>query len=105
PVRPDGVRLGDWLVVHGDGELPAGRCVLGHFHPRLRWGAVAAPCYLVGADRIVVPAFSRDALGADVLGHARWAGVPRCVLRGGGVLALGELTTLRERVRRRGSAR
>ena len=36
PLRPDGVRLGDWLVVHGDGALPPGRLVLGHFHPCLR---------------------------------------------------------------------
>jgi uncharacterized protein len=99
PVRPDGVRLGDWLVVHGDGDLPSGRCVLGHFHPWLRWGAVTAPCYLVGADRLVVPAFSRDALGADVLGQPRWAASRCCAIADDEVLDLGELATLRERAR------
>jgi putative SbcD/Mre11-related phosphoesterase len=73
PLRPEGVALGDWLVVHGDGALPAGPLIMGHFHPCLRWGRhVAAPCYLVGPERIVLPAFSADAAGANVLADSRW---------------------------------
>ena len=42
-----------------------------------------APCFLVGADRIVLPAFSSDAAGCDVISAAmpkEWlAGSLRCL--------------------------
>jgi uncharacterized protein len=101
PVRPDGVRLGEWLVVHGDGALPPGRLVLGHFHPCLRWGrGVAAPCYLVGDGRIVLPAFSPDAAGVDVLGGRRWREYRCAVIAGAEVLDFGEVAQLAEMRRR-----
>jgi putative SbcD/Mre11-related phosphoesterase len=95
PLRPHGVRLGDWLVVHGDGALPAGRLVLGHFHPCLRWGrSIAAPCYLIGAGQIVLPAFSPDAAGGNVLGERRWHGYRCAVIAGDRVLDFGDVRRL-----------
>jgi metallophosphoesterase superfamily enzyme len=88
---PDGLDLGSWRVVHGDGSLPEGRVVCGHFHPWLRCGRVSAPCYLVGRDRIVLPAFSQDARGVNVRGAPRWRGHRCCASAGDEVLDLGEL--------------
>jgi uncharacterized protein len=72
PVCRDGVELAGWRVVHGDGALPDGRLVHGHFHPWLRSGRVSAPCYLIGDRSLVLPAFSGDALGVNVLMQPRW---------------------------------
>jgi putative SbcD/Mre11-related phosphoesterase len=95
PLCPDGVRLGDWLVVHGDAALPPGRLVLGHFHPCLRWGPrVTAPCYLVGEERIVLPAFSADAAGVNVLGARRWRGYRCAAIAGTEILNFGEVDKL-----------
>jgi putative SbcD/Mre11-related phosphoesterase len=103
PVRPDGVRLGEWLVVHGDGPLPPGRLVLGHFHPFLRWSnRVAAPCYLIGEERVVLPAFSLDAAGGNVLGARRWRGYRCAVVAGDSVLDFGEVSRLSAARRRNG---
>jgi putative SbcD/Mre11-related phosphoesterase len=90
PLCPNGVRLGDWLVVHGDGALPPVRLVLGHVHPCMRWNSrVAAPCYLVGHDRIVLPAFSADAAGVNVLGARRWSRYRCAAVVGDAVLDFG----------------
>jgi putative SbcD/Mre11-related phosphoesterase len=95
PLRPEGVRLGDWLVLHGDGALPPGRLVLGHFHPCLRWGGRAtAPCYLIGEGRIVLPAFSPDAAGGDVRRARRWHGYRCAAVAGDRVLDFGEVSRL-----------
>lgn len=73
PICPDGIRLGDWRVVHGDGRLPHGPVVQGHLHPCFRWApGILAPCYLIGARRLVLPASSEDAAGVNVLGDRRW---------------------------------
>jgi metallophosphoesterase superfamily enzyme len=98
PIRPDGVRLGDWLVVHGDGRLPDGRLIFGHFHPCLRWSShIAAACYLIGDDRIVLPAFSPDAAGGNVLGVRRWQDYRCAVIVGEDVLDFGEVGRLAAR--------
>lgn len=103
PLAPEGVQLGGWLVLHGDGPLPAGRRVMGHFHPRLRWGPrVSASCYLVGPDQLVLPAFSRDAAGEDVLRSRRWVG-HRCVaIADDALLDFGPIDRLAEQRGRRG---
>lgn len=86
----DGVRLGEWAVVHGDGAAPAGRVVQGHEHPWLRWRAGAeGACYLVAEGHLVLPAYSADAAGGNVLGRARWAGHRACVIAGARVLDFG----------------
>jgi putative SbcD/Mre11-related phosphoesterase len=91
PLYPEGYLLGRWRVVHGDRALPAGPVVHGHFHPCLRWRGVAAPCFLATADRLVLPAFSRDASGVGVVRSRRWRGY-RCLAPvGGRVLDFGQL--------------
>jgi len=94
PLAPDGVMLGRWRVVHGDGLVPDGPVVQGHLHPCLRLrGGLAAPCYLVGKDRLVLPAFSPDAAGVQVVGQPYRC----CVIAGAKVLDLGVLTKNRLR--------
>lgn len=97
PCFPEGFDLGGWRVVHGDRPLPEGSLILGHFHPCLRWGGtVSASCYLVGERHIVLPAFSRDAKGANVLGVRRWEAYRCAVVVGGEVLDFGGLKRLAE---------
>jgi putative SbcD/Mre11-related phosphoesterase len=105
PVCAEGFEVGGWRVVHGDGALPAGRLVCGHFHPWLRWGRVSAPCYLVGESSIVLPAFSQDARGASVRRVPGWRGHRCYAVAGAEVLDLGELGTLGKRSRSRPRAR
>ncbi len=63
---PDGVCLGEWRIVHGDAAEPtSGKTVHGHWHPSMPWQGRRRPCFLVGARRLVLPAFSRDAAGAS----------------------------------------
>jgi metallophosphoesterase superfamily enzyme len=63
PLAPEGVRLGRWLVTHGDGEESVGPVVMGHWHPRVRHKGRVWPGYLVGIERLMLPAFSTDAAG------------------------------------------
>ncbi|HZU38836.1 MAG TPA: metallophosphoesterase [Gemmataceae bacterium] len=89
-IHPQGVRLGRWQVVHGDCPLPAGPSVLGHFHPCVRWPAgPAASCFLVSGQRIVLPAFSGDAAGVNILGNPAWATYECHVIAGRKVLNFG----------------
>jgi len=101
PLAPDGVTLGAWRIVHGDQEAPAGPMVQGHEHPWVRWGALLdAPCFLVSEQCLVLPAFSRDASGVNVLRQRPW-GKQRCwVIAGDQVLDFGEVATLTSRLRR-----
>jgi metallophosphoesterase superfamily enzyme len=97
PLHPEGMVLGGWRVLHGDTALPDGPVAHGHIHPCLRWGSLAAPCFLVGPGRLVLPAFSRDAAGAGVFKDARWRSYRCCVPAGERVLDFGELRLLRRR--------
>ncbi len=111
---PGGVLLGGWHVRHGDGRLPDGNVVHGHEHPCLRWAprnrvirprpfdgqqsqnALEGPCYLVGPQRLVLPAFSADAAGVNVLSVRRWRVVSLLCDRrrsGGGFRRTGHTTT------------
>ena len=64
PIFADGLDLGDWRVVHGDGDFSRGApCVMGHWHPVTRRLGRRVPCYLVGAQCLVLPAFTADAAG------------------------------------------
>lgn len=72
PICPDGISLGRWRVVHGDGPTGDDWLVFGHFHPSVRWGGRKVPCYLVGERQLVLPAFSTDAAGVNVLREKRW---------------------------------
>ena len=96
PLYTEGVDLGGWRIVHGDGVVPAGRVVQGHEHPWLRWRrGVEGPCYLVGDGRLILPAMSADAAGVNVLGDARWIGYRACAIAGARVLDFGEVARLR----------
>jgi putative SbcD/Mre11-related phosphoesterase len=93
---PDAFRLGAWQVVHGDGELPAGKVMHGHFHPCVRLGGgLAAPCYLSGPNRLVLPAYSPDARGVNVLGAGAWRGYRCHAVAGDEVIDLGVVADLR----------
>jgi metallophosphoesterase superfamily enzyme len=95
PLVAEGLVVGGWRVVHGDGRLPRGRLVHGHVHPVFRWGPhLAAPCYLVGERRIILPAFSADAAGVSVLGDPRWRKYRCCVIAGDDVLDFGPVGEL-----------
>lgn len=95
PCYHEGFELDGWRIVHGDGRLPKGNVILGHFHPCLRWdGDVSAPCYLVGDQHLVLPAFSRDAKGAGVLGVPRWESYRCAAIVGQEVLDFGDLRRL-----------
>jgi putative SbcD/Mre11-related phosphoesterase len=95
-LHPAGVTLGRWHVVHGDGETTNGPVVQGHEHPCARWSRrVSGPCYLVSEERIILPAFSRDAAGVNVLGDERWADFRCCVIVGEEVLDFGDVGQLR----------
>jgi metallophosphoesterase superfamily enzyme len=98
PICPDGFALGRWRVVHGDGPLPEGPVVYGHFHPCLRLSGRAAPCYLVSDDHLVLPAFSADAAGVNVLGQRRWRSFRCLVPVADQVLDFGEVGKVRNRV-------
>jgi putative SbcD/Mre11-related phosphoesterase len=102
PLCAEGVRLGQWRVVHGDGELSAGPVVQGHEHPWFRWsGRLSAPCYLVAPARLVLPAYSDNAAGVNVRGERRWRDFRCLVIAGEEVLDFGELGSLSRRGARR----
>ena len=47
------------------------------------------PCFAVSDNRIVLPAFSCDARGVNVLSQERWCGYRCCAIVGAEVLDLG----------------
>ena len=96
PLLANGLTLGRWKVIHGD--APArGRVVQGHYHPCVRWSGIAAPCYLFGPRRLVLPAFSADAAGVDVLPAALQRRDYRfAVIVGGKVLDFGPVVGLKK---------
>lgn len=118
PLYPEGVTLGDWHIVHGEGRLPHGPVVHGHDHPWVRWSprirairprfvrgrlaraAIDAPCYLSGPDRLILPAFSKDAAGVNVLSVRRWGALHCQAVADDRVLDLGEVSSLRRRLSR-----
>lgn len=100
-IKREGSKVGRWRVIHGHQRLPSGKIVLGHFHPRLTWRGVAVACFLVGASQIVLPAFSQDAAGVNVLGNARWDGYRCLAIAGHQVLDLGDVAELARRRRRK----
>ncbi|WP_165243747.1 metallophosphoesterase [Paludisphaera soli] len=106
--RPPAIRpsecVAGWTVQHGDRPRVGERAVIGHHHPIFRASGLASPCYLVGPSLIVLPAFSANAAGLDVVGGATpaaWADAGlRCVVAAGeGLLDFGPIATLAERLR------
>jgi putative SbcD/Mre11-related phosphoesterase len=104
PVLEDQLMLNTWAVTHGHRDGAAGKTVCGHHHPAVRVLGRSAPCFLVGDDRIVLPAFSQNAAGLDVASAALPAGWDRAALRcllstGAEVLDFGPLAGLAARLR------
>jgi uncharacterized protein len=100
PWRPEGFDVGGWRVVHGDAGEPEGPAVQGHEHPCVRWsGRLTAPCYLVGPGRLVLPAFSPDAAGVNVLGRSRWSAFRCGVIVGDEVMDFGPAGALGRTIR------
>jgi putative SbcD/Mre11-related phosphoesterase len=91
PVHVAGLEVGGWQVLHGDGTLPAGPVLHGHVHPVVRRGRWKWPCYLHSATRLVLPAFSAEAAGGNVLGEPAWRGCRCLVIAEGRVDDLGVL--------------
>jgi putative SbcD/Mre11-related phosphoesterase len=95
PLHREGLRIGDWLVIHGDARAPSGCVVMGHFHPCLRCSEhITAPCYLVARERLVLPAFSPDAAGVNVVGARRWRGHQCIAIAGDQLLDFGDVGRL-----------
>ncbi|CAN5318236.1 metallophosphoesterase family protein [soil metagenome] len=96
---PDGLRLGEWHVVHGHERLPMGKVIYGHHHPSLAFGRqVKAPCYVVGGRSIILPAHSRNASGANILARQTWHRWCCYVIAGDKVLDFGVIGVLGRRL-------
>ena len=88
PIFPDGVALGAWHIVHGDGAAAKGRLVLGHWHPIVHHQGRRLPCYLLGPQCLVLPAFSTDAAGGATTRHPGWQKLQRFAIIDGAVVEL-----------------
>jgi putative SbcD/Mre11-related phosphoesterase len=99
PVAEHGYQLGDWMIVHGDQPRRRGRILQGHEHPCLRWAGVSAPCYLLAPDRLILPSYSLDAAGVNVVARARWQSFTCAAIVGDRVLDFGVLRALRASLR------
>lgn len=97
PVCKEGIDIGGWRVLHGDGHLPRCRVVQGHIHPCVHLAGQAAPCFLVGERRLVLPAFSADAAGVNVLRQTTWSRYRCCVVAGPQVLDFGRVADLKRK--------
>ena len=86
PIFPDGYDLAGWQIRHGDEPSDDGRSVTGHWHPALRLKRRKRPCFLVHGQRLILPAFSLDAAGADVRSDPRWRGWDCYVIGGAEVV-------------------
>lgn len=103
PAAPETLEVAGWTVAHGHLPLSAPRTITGHVHPMLRAEGVSAPCFLVGPNAVVLPAFSNNAAGTPLEALGPVAGGPfRCLaLAGGELLDFGSLDDLRRALRRR----
>ncbi len=76
---PDCQTVAGWTIGHGDRPLAGPRTISGHHHPALRIEGTTAPCFVLGPGRIILPAFSLNAAGCDLI----TAALPREWLRAG----------------------
>ena len=67
PPLPATCTVDGWTIGHGHRPLSGTGIISGHHHPVFRFQGNAAPCFLVGPGRIVLPAFSSNAAGCDVV--------------------------------------
>ncbi|MGF1578224.1 MAG: metallophosphoesterase [Gemmataceae bacterium] len=96
PLYPDGLWVGEWKVLHGDGKIPKTAVVHGHVHPCFRIAGVNAHCYLSKSNRLVLPAFSTDASGVNVLSDEMYAKFESHVITTQKVLDFGAVKLLQK---------
>ena len=114
--HPEGFVLDGWRIVHGEGRLPTGPLIHGHEHPWLRWSpksrairprfagsriapaAIDGPCYLSGPERLILPAYSTEAAGVNILSLPRRRSFRCHVIAGDNVVDVGDVATLRTRL-------
>jgi uncharacterized protein len=101
---PRACTIAGWTIAHGHRPLTGPNRISGHHHPVFRFRGNSARCFLVGPGRIVLPAFSSDAAGCDVISATvpkEWlASSLHCLVStGDDVLDFGPLTGLRRRLR------
>jgi putative SbcD/Mre11-related phosphoesterase len=70
PPLPATLEVAAWTIAHGHRPLSAPRTITGHDHPVFRARGLSAPCFLVSPKAIVLPAFSPNAAGCNVLAEA-----------------------------------
>jgi putative SbcD/Mre11-related phosphoesterase len=104
PVLAETLDVAGWRIAHGHRPMDCERSIIGHHHPALTLAGRTTPCFLAAAGRIVLPAFSRNAAGCDLV-TARlpeaWRGIAlHCLVSTGmEVLDFGPLDSLRSRLR------
>lgn len=101
---PSTIVIDGWTICHGDDEPTHDRMIIGHHHPAIGIGGVVAPCFLISQCCIILPAFSQNAAGLNVLSRKlpRSLGGHRfhCVaVADEALLGFGELDTLRQRAK------
>jgi putative SbcD/Mre11-related phosphoesterase len=99
---PETCSVAGWTIGHGHRRLGADRTISGHLHPVARLGGLTAGCFLAGPGRIILPAFSSNAAGWNVLNgrvSREWIDLPvRCIVCAGNeLLDFGLLRDLRRR--------
>lgn len=114
--HPEGFVVEGWRIVHGEGRLPTGPLVHGHEHPWLRWApksrairprfgarriaptTIDGACYLSGPERLILPAYSTEAAGVNILSLPRWRSFRCHVIADDNVVDVGDISTLRTRL-------
>jgi putative SbcD/Mre11-related phosphoesterase len=96
--------VGGWTIGHGDRPIVGPRTISGHHHPALQIEATTAPCFLLAPGRIILPAFSPNAAGIDLLTATLPRGWQRAGFRcvastGDELLDFGPLSKLRRSLR------
>ena len=57
---------------------------------------IAAPCFLIAARHIILPAFSTDAAGVNVFRNPQWRSYRCCAIAGNEVLDFGKVAALQK---------
>ena len=91
PWFPAGIDLYGWRIYHGDQPLECPHAIFGHWHPALRWKRRKLPAFMIRGNHLVLPAFSRDAAGADVQADERWRGWTGYAIVGDEVIKFDEM--------------
>jgi putative SbcD/Mre11-related phosphoesterase len=88
-----------WTIGHGHQPILGERVISGHIHPVFRLAGLTAPCFVASETRVVLPAFSNNAAGLDILARPELFDIPgsnpRClVITGDEILDFGPINDL-----------